>query len=209
VDFIRCYVPLSRVGVDGKGSFSRRSTLVNPRKPKTDEHIASPPPAFSPNEMRHNFAIWPLKDSDTSKGRWHLYSCVRCKWSFRIDDRGGSVIPLDQNGSELQKCETAERLATFDVGPCPVFHGLAGSGRLTQVITHRESLLSRLVHMLYAIRRIWKRPDRKAGDNPLRVHRHESKKASSNECEEPIAGWTPDRDLGARKYRVLRADKTI
>lgn len=188
MDF-RCYVPLSRVGVNRKASCSRRLMLVNSHKPNTDERMASPAgPAFSPNEMRHSFAIWAVKNADTSGHRSHLYYCVRCKWSFRVDDRSRSVTPLDQNRSGLQNFEAAARLATFDVGPCPVFNGLTGSAWFTQVIKHREFLCRRFAAMLYAIRRIWKRPNRKAGYNLLRLHRYELKEASAKECDEPIAG---------------------
>jgi CheY-like chemotaxis protein len=72
------------------------------------------------------------------------YYCVRCKWAFRVDDRSGSVTPLDSNGNPIQELEAADRLATFGVGPCPVFTRLTGNARVTQVVPPREVLRVRL-----------------------------------------------------------------
>jgi hypothetical protein len=121
VDF-KSYVAATRVGSDQKVPF-RGLTLVNSRKASTDNRQAWPVgPLFSAAQMRHNFAIWALERSGTSCGRLHLYYCLRCKWAFRVDDRSGSVPPLDLNGNPIQELEAAERLATFGVGPCPAFY---------------------------------------------------------------------------------------
>jgi hypothetical protein len=153
-------VAASRVSSDSGVPF-RGLTLVNSGKPKAAARNARPAgPLFSAAEMRHNFAIWALEKSGTSRRRLHLYYCVRCKWAFQVDDCSGSVTPLDQNGNPIQEPEAAERLATFGVGPCPLFSRLTGSARLTQVITDSDVLRGRLATLFYAMSRIWKRPDR-------------------------------------------------
>jgi hypothetical protein len=129
----------SRAGLDNRVLF-RGLALVSPRKPKPDDRKAAlVGPLFSAAEMRHNFAIWGLEKSATSRRGMHLYYCVRCKWTFQVDDYSASVTPLDENGNPIQNPEAAERLATFGIGPCPAFSGLIGHGRLTQVVTRRES----------------------------------------------------------------------
>ena len=139
----------------------RGMTLVNPRKPNDDTRNAQPgDPLFSAAEMRHNFAIWTLERSGTSRRRLHLYYCVRCKWAFQVENSTGSVMPLDQNGNPIQEPEAAQRLATFGVGPCPLFGRLTGSARLTQVITDSDVRRGRLATLFYAMRRIWKTSDR-------------------------------------------------
>ena len=170
VDF-KSYVAATRVGSDKRVPF-RGLTLVNSRKRKTDNKQAWPTgPVFSAAEMRHNFAIWALEKSGTSRGQLHLYYCVRCKWAFRVDDRSGSVTPLDPNGNPVQGPEAADRLATFGVGPCPVFTRLTESARLTQVVTRREVLRARFAALLHAMGRVWKGPNREAGDDRPRLAR--------------------------------------
>jgi hypothetical protein len=101
--------------------------LVKPCKPELPQkqRPQSVAPIFSPAEMRHNFAIGPFDEGAHSERR-HLYYCTRCKWAFRVDDRwtAVTVTPLDANGSPIQSSEVAQRLATFALGPCPVFSRL-------------------------------------------------------------------------------------
>ena len=149
-----------RVGLDIRVPF-RGLTLVNSRKLKaTDRNIRTADPLFSVAEMRHNFAIWALEKSATSRRRLHLYYCVRCKWAFRVDDYSGLVTPLDQKGNPVLEPEAAEKLATFANGPCPVFSRLNESARLTRVVTRAEVVRGRLAALFHAVRRIWKRPNR-------------------------------------------------
>jgi hypothetical protein len=80
----------------------RGLALVNSRKPNAADRSARPAgPLFSAHGMRHNFAIWALEKSGTSRRHLHVYYCVRCKWSFLVNDFSGSVTPLDQNGNPI------------------------------------------------------------------------------------------------------------
>ena len=161
MDF-KSYVAATRVGSDQKVPF-RGLTLVDSRKANTDNRQAWPVgPLFSAAQMRHNFVIWALERSGTSCGRLHLYYCLRCKWAFRVDDRSGSVTPLDRNGNPIQELEAAERLATFGVGPCPAFTRRIGNARVTQVVPRQASLQAKLVALLHALGRMWKKPNAEA-----------------------------------------------
>jgi hypothetical protein len=78
-------------------------------------------PAFTAEETRHHFAIEALDKSGPFRPQPYLYTCVRCKWIFRINDSRGSVIALDGLGRHLAEPENAKRVVTFHRGPCPAF----------------------------------------------------------------------------------------
>jgi len=147
-----------RTALDSNVPF-RGLALVKHRKPELSRKPApSGAPIFSPSEMRHNFAIWALETDAASGRRLHLYYCLRCKWSFRVEDRWTvvTVTPLDENGSAIQSSEAAERLATFGLGPCPAFSRLTAGPRLTQEVTPSEMFRGRLAALISAGRRAWK-----------------------------------------------------
>ena len=50
-----------------------------------------------------------------------LYTCVRCKWIFRVNDSRGSIIALDGLGRRLPEPENSKRIVTFRRGQCPAF----------------------------------------------------------------------------------------
>jgi hypothetical protein len=137
----------------------RGLVLVKPCKPELPQkkRPQSVAPIFSPAEMRHNFAIGPLDEGAHSERR-HLYYCTRCKWAFRVDDRwtAVTVTPLDANGSPIQSSEVAQRLATFALGPCPVFSRLTRGPRLTQEVTPLETFRRRFAALILSGRRAWK-----------------------------------------------------
>ncbi len=151
-------VPL--VNLDSRVPF-RGLALVNSRKPNAADGSVRPAgPPFSAAQMRHNFAIWALEKSGTSRRHLHIFYCVRCKWVFLVNDHSGSVTPLDQNGNPIREAEAAEMIATFGVGPCPVFKRLTGNRRLTQVLAPADVSRGRLAALFSAISRIWKRSNR-------------------------------------------------
>ena len=86
----------------------------------------------APKEMRHNFAIKALEKPGLFKPRPYLYYCIRCKWTFRVNDRRGSVIAVDKAEQPVPAAENAKRIATFAEGPCPTLSQIAGvRGRTT------------------------------------------------------------------------------
>jgi hypothetical protein len=163
VDF-KSYTAATRVGSD-KSVRLRGLMLTNTSKPRTDNRQAWPAtPFFSAAEMRHNFAIWALEKSAIPGRQLHLYYCVRWKWAFLVDDHSGSATAHDPNGNPLQQPEAADRLATFGVGPCPVFTRLTGNARVTQVVPRRAVLRASFATLLHAIGGMWKGPSGDAGD---------------------------------------------
>jgi hypothetical protein len=150
-------VAVPRVSLDSRVPF-RGLAPVGSRKPNAPDTNAPPSgPLFSTAETRHNFTIWALEKSGTSRGRFHLYYCVRCKWVFLVDDYSVSVTPLDQDGNLLRAPEAGKRLATFSVGPCPVFSEAVANARLTQPVTRSDVPRGRLAAVFHAMSHIWKR----------------------------------------------------
>ena len=90
--------------------------------------------AFTPAEMRHNFAIWAVKDDVDSTLKRHLYYCVRCKQAFSVDDWSGCTTALDSHGAPLQGREAIKRLDTFSCGPCPAFSRLTAPRSTSNLI---------------------------------------------------------------------------
>ena len=145
---LKSYAVAPRVPLSGNSGF-RGLRLIRPRAPERPQRKAQArPPAFSSAEMRHSFAIWSLHEETASGRRLHLYYCLRCKWSFAVDDHRGSVTPLDLNGYPVQGVEAADRLAKFSLGPCSVFSHWIGNPRLTKQITAVETIRTRLVSLL-------------------------------------------------------------
>jgi hypothetical protein len=60
------------------------------------------------------------------KPRRYLYHCVRCKWSFVVNDgRRGALRPIPENGTPLTRDEVVARGETFAAGPCPAMRVVA------------------------------------------------------------------------------------
>jgi hypothetical protein len=78
-------------------------------------------PAFTIDETRHHFAIEALDKFGPFRPQPYLYTCVRCRWMFRINDARGSVIALDGLGRRLPEPENTKRVVTFHRGSCPAF----------------------------------------------------------------------------------------
>ena len=78
-------------------------------------------PAFTAEETRHHFAIEALDKAGPFRPQPYLYTCVRCRWIFRVNDSRDSVIALDGLGRRLPEPENAKRAVTFHRGPCPAF----------------------------------------------------------------------------------------
>jgi hypothetical protein len=111
-------------------------------------------PAFTTEETRHHFAIEALDKSGPFRPQPYLYTCVRCKWTFRINDSRGSVIALDGLGRLLSEPENAKRIVTFHRGPCPAFpvfeYSVAESpreSRLSDYISRFFTALRRLTQL--------------------------------------------------------------
>jgi hypothetical protein len=94
----------------------------------------------------HLFAIKTLdKLPGLFKPRRYLYHCVRCKWSFVVNDgRRGALRPIPENGTPLTRDEVVARAETFAAGPCPAMRVVAEAAHLHansngQVPAHAEN----------------------------------------------------------------------
>src|SRR5580658_5054435 len=74
-----------------------------------------------PIKMPHNYSIQVLgKLPGMFSPKRYLYHCVRCKWSFVINDsRRGAITAVNADGRPLPGEEANKRMLTFHQGPCP------------------------------------------------------------------------------------------
>ena len=77
--------------------------------------------AFTAEETRHHYAIEALEKPGSFRPQPYIYTCVRCRWIFRVNDSRGSIVALDGLGRRLPEPENAKRIVTFHRGPCPAF----------------------------------------------------------------------------------------
>ncbi len=100
-------------------------------------------PANTPQNLRHDFVIKSMgRLPGFFKPHRYLYVCMRCKWSFMVNDgRRGVITALDRDRNPLKAVEAGERLKTFEVGPCPglaVFARTPMFSRTTRPVQKRE-----------------------------------------------------------------------
>ena len=93
-----------------------QSSATPERAPRTRRRIA-----FTAEETRHHYAIEALEKPCSFRPQPYLYTCVRCRWIFRLNDSRGSIVALDGLGRRLAEPENAKRIVTFQRGPCPAF----------------------------------------------------------------------------------------
>jgi len=92
------------------------SSVTSGRAPRFKRKMA-----FTAEETRHHYAIEALEKPGSFRPQPYLYTCVRCRWIFRVNDSRGSIIALDGLGRRLPEPENAKRIVTFHRGPCPAF----------------------------------------------------------------------------------------
>jgi hypothetical protein len=122
-------------------------------------------PAFTAEEARHHFAIEALDKSGPFRSQPYLYTCVRCKWIFRINDSRGSVIALDGLGRHLPEPENAKRVLTFHRGPCPAFPILEYTVAETQLENSFRAYVSRLIDAIRSLRQSVRYPGTRTMSN--------------------------------------------
>jgi hypothetical protein len=100
-------------------------------------------PVTTPTSLRHDFIIKSMgRLPGFFKPHRYLYVCMRCKWSFMVNDgRRGVITALDRDRNPLNGAGARERLLTFEAGPCPglaVFARTPMFSRTTQPVHLRE-----------------------------------------------------------------------
>jgi hypothetical protein len=143
--------------------------------------------------MRHSFALEPLDKPSWFQPRPYLYTCLRCKWMFRINDSLGSVISLDGLGRHIAEPENRRRAATFASGPCPAFSELALFAPLPLASIKPAHYGSRFIDLLSSVtrsgrlRRHHRNLESKiAGTDSLALHT----KSNTNSRDETLRGRT-------------------
>ena len=66
---------------------------------------------------QHLFAIQRMRTGTTLHPYNYCYYCVRCRWTFQVDGRGG-VVAVDDKNRPLEGEIAAYRVKTFPKGPC-------------------------------------------------------------------------------------------
>jgi hypothetical protein len=109
--------PLNRGTMHENSNSESVASLATPRvAPRFMRKLA-----FTAEETRHHYAIEALEKPGSFRPQPYLYTCVRCRWIFRVNDSRGSIIALDGLGRHLPEPENAKRIVTFHRGPCPAF----------------------------------------------------------------------------------------
>jgi hypothetical protein len=75
--------------------------------------------AITPESLRHNYAIRALEKPGLFQPRPYVYTCVRCRYSFIVNESRGSILSVDRNGTPLPEPENTTRIETLADGPCP------------------------------------------------------------------------------------------
>jgi hypothetical protein len=116
---IRIIAPVPKFGVQMPLAVSPTGYHeLNRLYPSARGHYSEKP--FSPEEMKHNFAIRALKKPGFFARRPYIYLCVRCQQIFLVNEHRGSIVALDRNRNPLPEPENSSQVATFE-GPCPSF----------------------------------------------------------------------------------------
>jgi hypothetical protein len=107
--------------------------------------------ALTTEQTRHQFAMEPLGNPGSSGAQPYLYTCVHCRWIFRVDGSRGSIIALDEWGRHLPERESSLRIMTFPGGQCPAFEVLEYPASELQLTTRLAGYLSRFVEGLRSL----------------------------------------------------------
>jgi hypothetical protein len=67
--------------------------------------------------VKHLFAIERLRTGTARHPYNYRYFCVRCRWAFWFDGRGG-VVAVDGDNRPLEGVVGAYRVGSFAHGPC-------------------------------------------------------------------------------------------
>lgn len=111
--------PVTKIGM-------QMPLLVSPngyrqfRRTQNSSRLQCPGSAFSPEEMKHNFATRALEKPGFFARRPYIYLCVRCRQMFLVNERRGSIVAIDRNRNPLAEPENSRQVETFSEGPCPI-----------------------------------------------------------------------------------------
>ena len=128
---------------ESPGGLNGQSSVTPERAPRTMRKMA-----FTVEETRHHYAIEALEKPGAFRPQPYLYTCVRCRWIFRLNDSRGSIIALDGLGRRLAEPENAKRIVTFHRGPCPAFPVFEYQVPMIEHESRLSKFISKIVDML-------------------------------------------------------------
>jgi hypothetical protein len=118
--FLRIIAPVPRFGIQMPLAVSPTGYRELDRLyPSARRNYSAKP--FSPEEMKHNFAVRALKKPGLFARRPYIYLCVRCQQIFLVNERHGSVVAIDRNRNPLPEPQNSRQVKTFAGGPCLSF----------------------------------------------------------------------------------------
>jgi hypothetical protein len=136
--FLRIIAPVPKFGIQMPLAVSPAGYRKLDRLyPSARRNYSAKP--FSPEEMKHNFAIRALKKPSLFARRPYTYLCVRCQQIFLVNARRGSVVAIDRNRNPLPEPDNSRQVKAFAEGPCPSFRFASKFGRDRRPATVVES----------------------------------------------------------------------
>src|ERR1700722_8841672 len=146
--FLRVIAPVPRFGIQMPLAVSPTGYRELDRLyPSARRNYSAKP--FSPEEMKHNFAIRALKKPGLFARRPYIYLCVRCQQIFLVNERRGSVVAIDRNRNPLPEPENSRQVKTFAEGPCPSFRFASKYPR-----QHQSAMVVKLGMLKFGLLRI-------------------------------------------------------
>lgn len=134
-------MPVAKVGFPLPAP-SSSNAYRQPNCDTTAGNIESSGRGFSTADLRHSFAIKALEKRGIFKPRPYVYICLRCRYTFLVNERRGSIVALDRKAQPIPEPENSRRLATFAQGPCPAFKAATRHARRDTVELLKPKKLS-------------------------------------------------------------------
>jgi hypothetical protein len=82
-------------------------------------NVESPAPRVPKPDLKHSFVIRAMKRRGLFKPRLRVYACIRCRYTFLVNERRGVIVAVDRKVQPISNPANSSRIATFQHGPCP------------------------------------------------------------------------------------------
>jgi hypothetical protein len=115
-------MPVAKIGIvpptpsSSYGGLYRPSDFDSPTR-----YLFSPAPRVPKPTVKHSFVIRTTRRRGIFKPRLHVYACLRCRYTFLVDERHSLIVAVDRKAQPIPNPENSIRVATFHDGPCPAF----------------------------------------------------------------------------------------
>jgi hypothetical protein len=82
----------------------------------------SMPRALAAGKLKHNFVIQLLKKSGFFQPQPYVYFCIRCRFTFLVNQTRGSVVAVNSGGKPLSDQEIRRVPQPFFKAPVPLWN---------------------------------------------------------------------------------------